>query len=47
VNIVPGLTAIILTMTLVLFTAVALVRERERGNLELLITSPILPRWRW
>ncbi len=37
VNIVPGLTAIILTMTLVLFTSVALVRERERGNLELLI----------
>jgi ABC-2 type transport system permease protein len=43
VNIVPGLTAIILTMTLVLFTAVALVRERERGNLELLITTPIRP----
>ncbi len=43
VNIVPGLTAIILTMTLVLFTAVALVRERERGNMELLITTPIHP----
>jgi ABC-2 type transport system permease protein len=43
VNIVPGLTAIILTMTLVLFTAVALVRKRERGNLELLITTPIHP----
>ena len=43
VNIVPGLTAIILTMTMVLFTAVALVRERERGNLELLITTPIHP----
>ena len=43
VNIVPGLTAIILTMTLVLFTSVALVRERERGNLELLITTPIHP----
>jgi len=43
VNIVPGLTAVILTMTLVLFTAVALVRERERGNLELLITTPIHP----
>ena len=43
VNIVPGLTAIILTMTLVLFTAIALVRERERGNLELLITTPIRP----
>ena len=43
VNIVPGLTAIILTMTLILFTSVALVRERERGNLELLITTPIRP----
>ncbi len=41
VNIVPGLTAIILTMTMILFTSVALVRERERGNLELLITTPI------
>lgn len=43
VNIVPGLTAIILTMTLSLFTAVSLVREREHGNLELLITTPIHP----
>jgi len=43
VNIVPGLTVIILTMTLVLFPAVALVREREYGNLELLITTPIHP----
>ena len=43
VNIVPGLAVIILTMTLVLFTAVALVRERERGNLELLITTPVHP----
>jgi ABC-2 type transport system permease protein len=30
-------------MTLILFTSVALVRERERGNLELLITTPIQP----
>jgi ABC-2 type transport system permease protein len=43
VNIVPGLTAVILTMTLTLFTAVSLVREREHGNLELLITTPIHP----
>jgi ABC-2 type transport system permease protein len=28
-------------MTMTLFTAVAIVRERERGNLELLITTPI------
>jgi ABC-2 type transport system permease protein len=43
VNVVPGLTAVILTMTLILFTAVSLVREREHGNLELLITTPIHP----
>ena len=41
VNVVPGLTAIILTMTMILFTSAALVRERERGNLELLITTPV------
>ena len=41
VFIVPGLVGVILTLTMVLFTAVALVRERERGNLELLITTPI------
>ncbi len=43
VNIVPGLTAIILTMTMILFTSIALVREKERGNLELLITTPVRP----
>jgi ABC-2 type transport system permease protein len=41
VNILPGLIGVILTMTMVLFTAVAIVRERERGNLELLITTPV------
>ena len=41
VNVVPGLIGVILTMTMVLFTAVAIVRERERGNLELLITTPV------
>ncbi len=41
VNIVPGLLAIILTMTMILFTSTAIVRERERGNLELLITTPV------
>jgi ABC-2 type transport system permease protein len=30
-------------MTMVIFTAVALVRERERGNLELLIATPLQP----
>jgi len=41
VNVVPGLIGVILTMTMVIFTAVSLVRERERGNLELLINTPI------
>jgi len=41
VQIVPALIGVILTMTMVLFTSVAIVRERERGNLELLITTPI------
>ena len=41
VNIVPGLVGVILTMTMVLFTGVAIVRERERGNMELLIATPV------
>ena len=41
VNIVPGLIGVILTMTMVLFTGVAIVRERERGNMELLIATPL------
>ncbi|HEY4128612.1 MAG TPA: ABC transporter permease, partial [Gammaproteobacteria bacterium] len=41
VDIVPALIGVILTLTMVLFTAVAIVRERERGNLELLITTPV------
>jgi len=43
VNIVPGLIAVILTMTMILFTSAAIVREKEKGNLELLITTPIKP----
>ena len=41
VNIIPGLVGIILTMTMIMFTSAAIVREREHGNLELLITTPI------
>ncbi len=41
VNIVPGLVGVILTMTMIMFTSAAIVRERERGNLEMLITTPI------
>lgn len=38
---VPGLIGTILTATMVLFTSLAIVRERERGNLEFLITTPV------
>ncbi len=41
VNIVPGLVGIILTMTMIMFTSAAIVRERERGNLEMIITTPV------
>lgn len=41
INIVPGLIGVLLTNTLVIFTAIAVVRERERGNMELLIATPI------
>ena len=41
IHIVPGLCGVILTLTMTLFTSIAIVRERERGNLELLITTPI------
>ncbi|MEX2122251.1 MAG: ABC transporter permease [Woeseia sp.] len=41
VNIIPGLIGVILTLTMMLFTAVAIVRERERGNLEFLINTPV------
>ena len=42
-NIVPGLMGVILTLTMMLFTAVAIVREKERGNMELLINTPVTP----
>jgi len=43
VNIVPGLVGIILTMTMIMFTSAAIVRERERGNMEMLINTPVRP----
>ncbi|PVB60543.1 ABC transporter permease [Labrenzia sp. 011] len=43
VNIVPGLVGIILTMTMIMFTSAAIVRERERGNMEMLINTPVKP----
>ncbi|MGQ0646604.1 MAG: ABC transporter permease [Gemmatimonadaceae bacterium] len=41
VYIVPGVTGILLTMTLILINGLAIVRERERGTLEQLIVTPI------
>ena len=40
-NIVPGLIGVLLTLTLVAVTSMALVRERERGTLEQLIVTPV------
>jgi ABC-2 type transport system permease protein len=42
-NIVPGLLAIILSMTMVMITAVAIVKETERGTMEMLISTPVRP----
>ncbi|KQW85830.1 mannose-1-phosphate guanyltransferase [Devosia sp. Root413D1] len=42
-NIVPGLLAIILSMTMVMITAVAIVKETERGTMEMLIATPVKP----
>lgn len=39
--IVPGLVGVLLSMTLILITSMAIVRERERGTLEQLIVTPI------
>jgi ABC-2 type transport system permease protein len=42
-NIVPGLVGTILTMTMVIMTALAVARERERGTMETLLAMPIRP----
>lgn len=42
-NIVPGLLAIVLTMSLVLMTCLSLTRERERGTYENLLAMPATP----
>ena len=41
VYVVPGLIGVILTMTMVMLTSMALARERERGTLEQLVVSPL------
>lgn len=42
-NIVPGLIGVMLTMTLVIITALAITRERERGTMENLLSTPVHP----
>ncbi|OJU56702.1 MAG: mannose-1-phosphate guanyltransferase [Alphaproteobacteria bacterium 62-8] len=42
-NVVPGLLGVILTMTLVLMTSMAVTRERERGTYENLLAMPVRP----
>lgn len=42
-NIVPGLLGVILTMTLVMITGVAMTRETERGTMENLLVMPSSP----
>jgi ABC-2 type transport system permease protein len=42
-NIVPGLMGVILTMTMVMITGLAITRERERGTMETLLSMPTRP----
>ena len=42
-NIVPGLVGVILTMTMLMFTALSVTRELERGTMESLLSMPITP----
>jgi ABC-2 type transport system permease protein len=42
-NIVPGLMGVVLTMTMVMMTALAMTRERERGTMESLLATPVKP----
>jgi len=41
--IVPGLIGVLLTMTMMMITSMAIVKERERGTLEQLLTTPLQP----
>ena len=42
-NVVPGLIGVVLTMTMVIMTALAVTRERERGTMEALLATPVRP----
>ena len=41
IYIVPGITGVLLTLTMIMITAMSVVRERERGTLEQLVVTPI------
>lgn len=42
-NVVPGLMGVILTMTMIMMTGLAIARERERGTFENLLATPVNP----
>lgn len=42
-NIVPGLVGVIMTMTMIMMTALAMTREKERGTMENLLATPVRP----
>lgn len=42
-NIIPGLMGVILTMTITMYTAMGITREFERGTMENLLATPVLP----
>jgi ABC-2 type transport system permease protein len=42
-NIVPGLMGVVLTMTMIMMTSIAMTRERERGTMENLLATPVTP----
>jgi ABC-2 type transport system permease protein len=42
-NIIPGLMGVVLTMTLVMITSLAITRERESGTMESLLATPVRP----
>lgn len=44
-NFVPGVMAMVLLLVCVMMTAIAIVREKERGTMEVLLVSPFRPSW--
>ncbi|MDD3118468.1 MAG: ABC transporter permease [Victivallales bacterium] len=43
INVVPGLLGVILTMTMAFITALSMTREKERGTMETLLSTPVRP----